>query len=90
MARPRLSSSRTGDFICAFQPHAPDSNLRGGAFADFTIDGSHAGVGSTGIHYGDLTGGRLRGINIRGFTRAGDIGLYSTTCRAGLSSSTLT
>ena len=73
-----IQFSGTGDCIRAYDPRAWGSGGPGhaGTFRGFTIDGSAAGAGSSGIHYGDLDAGRLEDVTIQHFNGTGSIGLY--------------
>jgi hypothetical protein len=49
--------------------------LVGGGVRDLTIDGTSAGAGSAGLHYGDRNAGELR-LAVQNFSGAGSIGFH--------------
>ena len=72
----------SGDCIRLFNSVAPVNTFDtlsawAGVIDGITIDGTHAGAGARGLHYGDTEGGVLGpDLHIRNFSGVGDIGLY--------------
>ena len=57
-------------------PAAGGSPKVGGVFSGFTIDGANASGAASGLHYGDLLGGRIENVGIQNFSRPGCVGLH--------------
>jgi hypothetical protein len=70
----------TGDCIRvtdpAFDISAANPTSFGGALTGFTIDGTHAGAGSAGLHYGDMLSAPITDVNIINFSGSGSKGLW--------------
>jgi hypothetical protein len=67
----QVNAVGTGDCLRVYNTDTTGL-LTGGALLDFTIDGTGAGAGSCGLHYGDMRAGELR-LAVRNFTGAGSI-----------------
>jgi hypothetical protein len=52
------------------------ATIQSNKFGGFTIDGTGAGVGSCGFHYGDTIGGELNDLVVQNFTTTGGIGIH--------------
>jgi|GEM_PF-6854804 len=50
--------------------------FKGGKWSGFTIDGTNAGSSASGMHYGDIMGGRFEDIIIQNFSGTSAIGLW--------------
>lgn len=67
------TAALTGDLIrVQMNPFTTDPS---GAVWGFTIDGTNAGAGATGLHYGDAIEGRL-GVWVKNFSGAGSKGIW--------------
>ena len=51
-------------------------DIEAGRFGWMTIDGTNAGAGAVGLHYGDTLAGYLDDLQVQNFTGAGSIGIY--------------
>ena len=69
-----ISFTGTGDCLRIYNT-STTGLLTGGGVRDLTIDGTSAGAGSTGLHYGDMRAGELR-LAVQNFSGAGSIGVH--------------
>jgi hypothetical protein len=68
------TSAITGDTLrVQMNPFSSGAASPGGTLAGFTIDGTHAGAGAVGLHYGDIIGGTVD-ITVQNFTGTGSVG----------------
>jgi hypothetical protein len=71
-----LAFTGTGDCVRIYDPTTYSSRTRyAGGFCGITIDGTHAGAGSTGLHVGDLLQYELD-VTVQSFTGTGSIGVH--------------
>lgn len=71
-----LSFTGTGDCVRIYDPTTYGTRTRyAGGFCGITIDGTHAGAGSTGLHVGDLLQYELD-VTVQSFTGTGSIGVH--------------
>lgn len=76
-----IKSSSTGDTLRVYSPtfnhtSAFSQTFFAGKIGGITIDGTNAGSVSSGLHYGDLMGGRFEDLVIQNFTGASATGLW--------------
>lgn len=69
-----INAVGTGDVIRMYNA-AFGNNTFGGGVLDLTIDGTSAGAGSSGLHYGDNGAGEFS-LAVQNFTGAGSIGVH--------------
>ena len=71
-----LAFTGTGDCVRVYDPTTYSSRTRyAGGFCGITIDGTHAGAGSTGLHVGDLLQYELD-VTVQSFSGTGSIGVH--------------
>jgi len=76
-----IKSYATGDTLRIYSltinhTSAFSQTFKSGKWGGFTIDGTNAGSSASGMHYGDLMGGRFEDIVIQNFSGTSAIGLW--------------
>jgi hypothetical protein len=73
----RPSSTVTGDVLrVQTNPTTFVNQMVAGRFGWLTIDGTNAGTGAVGLHYGDTIGGCFDDLRVWNFTTTGAIGIH--------------
>lgn len=67
------TSAVTGD-VLRVTP-AAFTTAKAGELRGFTVDGTTAGAGAVGVHYGDLIGGGMDDLDVVNFSGAGSVGI---------------
>lgn len=70
----KLSPSFVGDAVRVQM--SAFVTTQAGKLGGFTIDGTSAGAGACGLHYGDVVGGHLDDLVVQNFTGAGSKGIW--------------